>query len=355
VLVYWLLFGITAAMALAYPSNHLGGRQGPAYALVFGVFLLTYVLIAALRYEVGGDWVTYDLMYDEINRGSLGDAMTYTDPGFGALLFLSAKLEWGIYPVNGFCALVIGLGTINVARWTRDPWLGIIMALPYLLIVVGMGYLRQGAAIGFILLAISALQTRANLRVLIYLALATSFHSTAAIVFPLFGYVMASRNRFLALVLSALGAGAVFFVLSSQLQEFQVGYVDAQYESGGALPRALINAAPSILLLLFRRNFVFEPRSRIVWIVIAIANLAALIALALSPSSTAVDRIGLYFSIIQILVFGEVCALLAARGTSVLLIRIAVIGAAAVVQSVWLILATHARFWVPYQSVFDYM
>ncbi len=354
-LIYWLLFAVAAVLAFTFPTAPRAHGHGPAQGMAFAAFLLAYVAISSLRYEVGGDWVTYDLMYDAVAGGTLTDALTYTDPGFGLLLYVCAKLGLGIYPVNGFCSLLIGYGTIRVAMRTPDPWLGIIMALPYMLIVVGMGYIRQAAAIGWVLMAIAALGRGARLRTLVYLALGASFHSTAGIVFPLFGFAMAGRSRVLAVTLAGLGALALYYAISAQLQTFQAGYLDYEYQSGGALPRQIINVVPSLILLLRWRRFVETPQLRLIWIGIALANVAALIALGLSPSSTAVDRIALYFSIIQIAAFGQIRNLVARSSAFSLLLRLGVIGAAGVVQSIWLIFATHAQFWVPYKSVFDYL
>ncbi|MBN8500765.1 MAG: hypothetical protein J0M19_06405, partial [Sphingomonadales bacterium] len=66
-----------------------------------------------------------------------------------------------------------------------------------------------------------------------------------------------------------------------------------------------MNVLPSALLLLRWRYFGASDRVRSVWILVASANMLALAALYLTPSSTAVDRVALFFSPIQMAVFGE--------------------------------------------------
>ncbi|MEO7247511.1 MAG: hypothetical protein ABIW31_03575, partial [Novosphingobium sp.] len=80
----------------------------------------------------------------------------------------------------------------------------------------------------------------------------------------------------------------------------------------------------------------------------------ALVALNVSSSSTAVDRIALFFSIIQIVAFGRIMGLLSVSPRMVLLTRLIMISIAAAVQIVWLGFGTHAIYWVPYKSILQF-
>lgn len=349
--IYWLLFAFAAAMALAYPVRSEVQAHGPAQGLAFLVFLLAYFMIAMLRDEIGGDWVNYEEILEDISQAGLADAILRTDPLFGLLMWLSLQLGTGIYLVNGITALILGYGTIRTAMLAREPWLAILIAVPYLLIVVGMGFVRQGAAIGMILLAIIALVDGRVHKTIVCLAVAAAFHSTASIVFPLFGYALARRNKLVALFLLAIGAIAFILILAPRLEAYQVGYIDAEFDSSGALVRVLMSFIPSALLLVRWRRFNAPERIRVVWLGIALANCLALAAFVFSPSSTAVDRMALYFSIIQIAVFGEIGAISGMSQRSMFLVRIMVIVIAAAVQAVWLVFAANAEYWVPYKSV----
>ena len=349
--IYWLLFAFAAAMALAYPVRSEVQAHGPAQGLAFLVFLLAYFMIAMLRDEIGGDWVNYEEILKDMSQEGLADAVLRTDPLFGLLMWVSLQLGTGIYLVNGITALVLGYGTIRTAMLAREPWLAILIAVPYLLIVVGMGVVRQGAAIGMILLAIVALVDGRVHKTIVCLAVAAAFHSTASIVFPLFGYALARRNKLVALILLAIGAIAFILILAPRLESYQVGYIDAEFDSRGALVRVLMSFIPSALLLVRWRRFNAPERIRVVWLGIALANCLALAAFVFSPSSTAVDRMALYFSIIQIAVFGEIGAISGMSQRSMFLVRIMVIVIAAAVQAVWLVFAANAEYWVPYKSV----
>lgn len=352
---YWLLFAYVAIMALAFPVRSESTGVGAAQTMAFLVFIAAYVLMATLRYRIGGDWTSYEAMYDIVGQDSPVEAMRLTDPLFGLLLWVSAQFKLGIYPVNGVCAALIGYGSLRLALRTREPWLALVAAVPYLLIVVGMGYVRQAGAIGMVMIAVASAD-RAKARItLTQLVIASGLHSTSSVTFPLFGRIFAERSRPLAWVMSAIGAIAFLYILSGRLTEFEVGYIDAQYDSGGAAVRLLMNLLPSLLLLARWRNFRLEGPSRSIWLGFAIANIVAVAALLLSPSSTAVDRMALYFSPIQLIVFGSILDLIDAPRESAHLVRMLAIAVAASVQVVWLFFATNAYLWVPYRSILELM
>lgn len=354
-LIYWILLAFSALMAIGYPVNVDRGRLGPAQGLALAFFLILYTVIAALRFETGGDWLTYDLLYDDIRTDTFAHALSVTDPLYGLLNWIGAKIGLGIYFVNAVCGWVLGYGVVKVALRFRDPWLAITMAVPYLLIVVGLGYVRQGAAIGVILLAIASFDQSKLLRTLIYLLVAMAFHATAVVTLPVFTYAVTSRHKMLGVLIAVLGVAVFYLLLAPRFDAFEAGYVANEYDSGGTLTRLLMSLIPSALLLLRWRNFGMSERVRSVWISIAIANFAALAALGVFSSSTAVDRIALFFSPIQIAVMGEFGSLVPLNARFIIPTRLALIAVAAAVQMIWLVFATHAEFWVPYQSVLQFL
>lgn len=354
-LVYWLLLAFPALMALAFPMRRERAVLGAGQILTMAAFVLFYTLVSLLRYEIGGDWVAYVAMYDQARALSLGSGLFFTDPAFGLLLWTSGALGLGIYPVNALCSLLLAYGTVRVALRTREPWLGIMAAVPYLWIVVGMGYVRQAAAIGLILMAIASLSNGRSIRTLVQLALALAFHSTSIVVWPLFAFALANRNKLRILLISTIGAAVFQSLLLARLTQFEAGYIESAYESSGALVRVLMGLLPSLLVLLRWRAFETPARARILWLGYALANVVAFAMIILSVSSTAVDRMALYFSAIQIVMFGNIAALLGASPRTALLVRVLVVAIAIAVQLVWLIYATHADSWVPYKSILAYL
>ncbi len=350
-LIYWLLFAFPALMAVVYPADRARVTNDAAQSIAFLFFIVCYVLLAGLRFEVGGDWETYNTIYDDIRTDTLAYALQNYDPLFAIVAFVSAKLDTGIYLVNAICAFMLVYGVVQVALRLREPWLALTMAVPYLLIVVGMGYVRQGAAIGMILTAIASFDRSRPVRTLAFLVVAIGFHSSAIVAFPLFSYALAARYKAAAVFFAIVGSFFWIAIVAPRLGTYEAGYIDAEYESSGAVTRILMNVLPSALLLIRWRHFGASDRVRSVWVLAAAANMLALAALYLSPSSTAVDRVALFFSPVQMAVFGEFRDLVPTGKRFLIPLRLLLIGLAAVVQIVWLVFATHAQYWVPYQSI----
>jgi hypothetical protein len=354
-LIYWLLFAFPAIGALVSVRDQHRARGDVGIAILFmAAFWLLYSTVSALRFNVGADWYNYSRMVEVISNESLSFALGYGDMGFTFMIWLFNQFGIGIYGINGLCSMILVTGVIATARKTPDPWLAIAAATPYLLIVVGLGYIRQGAAIGFILLGINAFTDRRMITGLAMFVLATMFHVASIVVLPVIGLAVMRRN-FVGLVGTAVvGLGVWAYLLTDQrVQTFQVGYIDTDYNSGGAGIRLVMNLVPATLFLLRRNVLDLEERERAIWTNIAIASILCFLAYYLSPSSTAVDRVALFFSPIQVFMFGWYLRALKEEGRTGAILIIGALSYCALVQFVWLFYATHAEYWVPYRSIFD--
>jgi hypothetical protein len=79
---------------------------------------------------------------------------------FDVLNWFGVKTGLGIYLLNLFSARAFTLGLMVFCRNCPRPWLALLLAVPYLIIVVAMGYTWQGAAIGMTLIAMVALEKK---------------------------------------------------------------------------------------------------------------------------------------------------------------------------------------------------
>lgn len=354
-LIYWLFLAFPAAFALAYPVHEQRGWLTLGQQLGLWLLLTLYTLMSLLRYEIGGDWNAYEDMYQQARSATLIGAFSISDPLFSFVTWIGALLGLGQYFANAVCSFILCYGIIRVAARLREPWLGIVTAVPYLMIVVGMGYVRQAAAIGLVLCAIASMERERPLRAGLQLVAAYLFHSTSIVTLPLFAFSFANRNNLRLLIIATAGLFGFYTLASAQLSQFEYGYIEQEYQSGGTLPRLAISLVCSLILLARWRTFQAPARTRTIWLGLAGANIAAFIALAGISSSTVIDRLSLYFSIIQIFVFGNVSELVVRNGRPNILLRIMVIAIAIGVQLIWLVFATHAGSWVPYKSVLTYL
>lgn len=320
-------------------------RQTP---LMLGALIL--VTFIGLRFRVGSDWPTYLRFFDYMSAVDLFKAMRMTDPLYGAINWTVAQAGGQIWIVNLICATIFAYGLVSFSRWQPNPPLAMLVSIPYLVIVVAMGYTRQSAALGLVLVALTSVHRGSIVGAITALFIAASFHKSAIILVPLFG-LTASRGRFTnILMFGLLGIILYFMFASSALDRLMQNYVEEQRSSSGAMIRVVMNLIPSLMFLSFRNRFALHEKEVMLWTIFSVSSVAALIAVIYSPSSTVVDRLSLYLIPIQVLVLSRLPLIFGRNGRQSMLMATLVISYSLAVQLVWLLYAGHAEDWIPYRS-----
>ena len=243
-LPYWILFAIFAAGALEYRRRQQIGRDRQPLLWIAAVVT---TLMIGLRFQVGADWDTYVTIFEGI-RYQEWPTLT-SDPAYALLNWLSVQLGLEIWFVNLVCAIIFMWGVYRFARQQPNPWLAVLVAVPYLIIVVAMGYTRQAVAIGLILAGLSGRDHIPLVRFALFSIVAATFHKSAVVVVPLVA-LAATRNRILtALLMAVLALFLYYFFVSGYIDSLVTNYVGAEYSSQGAGVRIAMNVPPALLFL----------------------------------------------------------------------------------------------------------
>ncbi len=343
--IYWLLFAITAWRGLAKASHKWGFITACSICTVL-------VIIIGLRHEVGGDWFGY-MKYIERLKES-GEISLAREPLFEILNWMSLNLKMGVYGVNFVCAAIFSSGLVWFCKSTARPWLAMTMAIPYLVIVVGMGYTRQATAIGLLMFGYSALVNNKVIWFLGWTCLAAAFQQTSLIVLPLaFPYLTSGKleNKILkAILLGIAGYGMARIFLLSRVSTFVSVYIEEGMQSDGALVRVALNVIPSILFLIYSDRLVLAKSEKILWKWMSFYSLACVLGLIFLSSSTVIDRLALYAIPIQLLVASRFPDFKLFKARPKVLNALVIIFAFTV-QFVWLNFATHSVMWIPYDNL----
>jgi len=338
---YWLMF-LVPAWGTVLPGRLKASQAWVPWAFVFVLFSL----MMGLRHEVGGDWLNYLPLFRDAGSRDFIEVISHGDPGYYGLNWVVAQLGGSIYYVNLVCAAILMWGTVVFCRDQPNPWLALLAAVPYMLVVVGMGYTRQAVALGFALLGLTALGDGRTRVFILWIVIGATFHKSAVLLLPI-AALAASRNRVLTGAIVGATTLLLYYLLLADVSEaLWQNYVEVQYQSEGGMIRVAMNVAPALLLIAFRHRLVPDPQERRLWLWMA---LFALLCLPLVPlASTAVDRLALYLIPIQLFVFARMPRL--ATTTQIRTpVVLAVVAYYAAVLFVWLNFATHAEYWVPYQ------
>ena len=349
---YWLMFLVPALAALNAPwcpPAAVTGWRPTRLDASWWLAILALTLLIGFRFQVGGDWGSYLRQFDATDGLELAAVLAKSDPGYWVLNWFSAQAGWGIYGVNLLCGAIYSIGLAVLCRSLPRPWLALAVSVPYLLLVLAMGYTRQGVALGLAMLGLVALGRRSTLPFVGWVLLGATFHRSAVILLPI-AALASARNRYWPLFwVGVVSLGAYVLLLQQEVDQLFVNYVDARMQSSGALIRLAMNAVPAIVLLLWRRSFIFAESERRLWLWIAILSLVLLGLGVASPATTAVDRIALYLLPLQLVVFShlpEVFGLPGRRNEDLVWVVLLYYGA---VLYVWLNFAVNSNYWIPYR------
>lgn len=320
----------------------------PGLAWLLAGYLLA--LMIGFRYEVGGDWETY-LEHIEYAAGEpLSELLASNDPAYALLNWIGANVFGGVYVPNLISAGLFTAGLLRFCRTLPRPWLALSVSLPYLVMVVAMGYTRQSVAIGLSMIGLSALRQNASTwRFVFWIALAATFHKSAVILVPL-AVLSDSKHRLLT-VLGIAISGILLFVLLLQesVDSLMTNYVEAEYASSGAGIRIAMNALPAFVFILMSRRFKMSAVQKKFWTWMALGAIGFIFLLKISPSSTAVDRVALYWIPLQVFVWAQFPEAVGRANERNTLYVVLVLAYGLVVMSVWLLFAKTAFAWLPYQ------
>ena len=345
---YWLLFCLWLIGTIHFGRSSQNANSNR----LFAVACVLTALMIGLRYRVGGDWEPYLRIYDSIYFQPLVPALGLSDPGYAFLNWLAARLDTGIWLPNMVCAILFMVGVGRLASRQPQPWLGMLVAVPYFVIVVAMGYTRQAAAIGIVCFAIADAGEKNIGRTVILIGIAALFHKTAILMLLLAIGPIAIRKA-----LTAILSGIAFFVLfllllRGQSDQMISSYAQSDYNSQGAAVRIAMNVLAGSVFLLLGKRFDLSRYQRTFWRFNAFASFLSIIALVSLSASSGVDRLSLFLIPLQMVTLSRVPQALSGSSKLIMPALLAVVGYCFTVEFVWLNFADNAGLWIPYSITF---
>ena len=351
-LVYWFMVLVPALLALSQPAR----RRKALDELMLTVLFIVLFVFLALR-ETGGDFETYLRLFDILSDDPLDVAMSRVEPVYGFLNWVSANIGTGLYGVNAVCALLFLYCLYRTAAKERHPFLFVTLAIPYFVIVVGMGYTRQGVAAALLLLSMVYLRERRPVLACAAIVLGSGFHYSvfAALVIPIFASMRHKKGAPVIVARTLLAAAFIYLALyffNTQVDAYTTHYIESdRYESGGAFLRSIVTAIAGASFFLFSRDYKRLYDDYDLWRPFAIV---ALLCVPFSlVASTPVDRIGLYLIPFQLVTFARLPTVFDG-GRKFMGTKMLVVAGYLFYFFVWLHLGSFANeLWVPYRWVFS--
>jgi hypothetical protein len=272
------------------------------------------------------------------------------EPAYALLNSVAALQDWGIWFPNLICAVIFVYGLMVFCRQQPNPWLALVVAMPYLILGVGMGFTRQSAAVGLIMLATVQLTRGARVHMFMSIGLAALFHTSAIILAPLFALTVLRRNVVVSTVLVIFGI-ALYLVFSERIALRMSEYQAVRYVAGGAVPRILMNIVPAVIFLFFRHRFTYDKEEMRFWTIISLTAFLLVPMLYFVPSTTIVDRVGIFMVPLQLFVLSRVPLAFSHERQQNVAFVFAIILYSLAAELVWLNFGTEALSWIPYRNL----
>ena len=348
-LPYWIMFLVPVlGWGLSY-------RAGEKFKIaIWGLTIIVFIIFVGLR----GDMNDYYLYLERFNlfktipiNNLLDHNVKVGDSGYDFLNWIIGRLGLDFVFVNLIGAILLMYALNKFAMRQPNPWLTLIIAFPYIIVVLGMAMTRQSFAFAFIILSIISLSDERKKTFIFFIACASVFHISACfIIFLLFlsDYRMKPTITFMALF-----GITVFFIMNygrfAHLYFIYIG--EGQHmDSLGIWFRFALNCFASIILLRYSNLLTQNLTERRIYKWLSIFTI--LILPIAFISTTFVDRVIIYFMPVQLFVFSRI-TFLTSRVFLKRLLASSVFCTYCAVLFVWLEFAWSAAAWLPYRMFFN--
>lgn len=316
----------------------------------FNVFILLLIFFIGMRFEVGGDWDNYYRLFLKMNNYNFIDIFFLNkEPGFILINYIFRLFNLGFYSINLFAAFVFICGFYTIIIKLKDPWIALILSLPYFIFVFAMGATQQSIATGFILLAFNYLSKKNNIKFILFVIIATLFHYTAIfIIIFIFSNLELNRKNIINLVIFFLFSSLIFLpILIKQYLPYLTENI-RQTTANGVYFRIipLLLSAFCYIYLVNKKIFDFEDNK--IWLLMSCISLIFIILIF--NFSAAIDRFAYYFFVLQIITVSRILEVLK-DPKHIVIIKLLICLYSIMTFYIWFNFSNHFYMHVPYNSI----
>ena len=313
---------------------------------IFIIFLLS--IFIGFRDGIGGDWIHYENFYYTISDLSffqiINSSLVYV-----YINKIAHYLGVQIIGVNFICAILFMFALTFFLNNSKNKWLALAISFPIIILILGMGYTRQGLAFSFSLFLIKALEDKKLFKSIIFIILSILSHKSALFIssFLLFLFLWYHKKYFYLLLSILIPIFFSFFFLDfyKHLVYFYVGSGQHMY-SYGSLPRSLLILLVAILFMIYKKKFKNMTEYQI-FIYTSFAFMIIFLFPLCFTTSIVADRLLLYLYPLK-LVFMSFADL---KDKTIRFITFIVSSVYFFYFIIWISFGKNSFSWVPYQFV----
>ena len=280
--------------------------------ILYFVAMFVVVFLAAIRYKVGTDYITYTWIYEGAAKETFVEWFTNIDFTSTPLaVFLFAKIAYIFDSANVFFmlfAVSIYMPISLVILKHKDSAPVFLMSFAFLTTIYTTGFniMKQIAACAFVLYSLQFVFDRKPIKFILSVFIAFCFHPTAIIALPL--YFFGSKNTetkvshwravvgVLCYVVVCVSYRRILAILGGRFEDYSDNMVQGNNYS------FFLSLAWFFVVVLFSKSFIDNDSKNYLYIVLL---LIGVLLESLGFISAFIKRISLYFSIVSILLIPQ--------------------------------------------------
>ena len=317
--------------------------------LVFFV-LLIFALFTGSRVEIGGDWGTYLKNYYILGKDfNFTDFNIRSDWGYEILSYIFYSNQQPIYFFNLLISFFNFFCLFLFLRNQDYKWIFLIISVPFFVIVLQIGFIRQSVAISFLLLSMLAIKNKYYLPFIIFMIFGIMFHKSSLLIFLIMILCIDKLiNVVLKYFIFFIFIGIIIYLSRGDFGNLLSNYfINISTDSKGAIFRLFLVLIPSIIFIIYFNKFNFSLFEKRFFLILSLMTFI-LIPLVFFYS-TLVDRLLIYYLPFQLVIYSSISKIANQENTKKL-INISIISLFTLYLFVWLNFSNSSNRWVPYSS-----
>lgn len=292
--IFNLIIFIPVGVSIIFKNDYLDKNK------FFFLFLSTiFLLFAGLRYEVGGDWLSY-LRYFDVNQ-NLTIFHIFESPEFiyHLLIWVTHKLDYNFIFLNFSLQFIFYFLLFGISIKQKNLAFLYFLYFPTVVFFFSYGFIRQGIACLIVYYGIIFINEK-KLKldyISIFIIIATGFHLTALFFFLFLLIEHLKKIKITRIILIGIIILSLFLYkpfLNLFLNKFE-HYILREYTSSeGYYFRYLIHLIPASIYLFFTRKKIENNIENLFYTQLSIFNIIMIMPSLLFGITTIFDRFLLY-------------------------------------------------------------
>lgn len=343
---------------LAYLENFNQFNSVLRNKIFYTILILTFIIFIGFRFQVGCDWETYEYNFNYLVTKDFSEM--FRDPEklvdiFYSLVVKSLSYFFDYRSQFVFYAIFFTVPLFVFTYQIKRTYLSLMLSYPYFIVVVGMGPIRQAAAVSLLAMSITFISSGRYKYFYLGNFFASLFHQSSLIINAITLVIYSSlvnkekRKRINYLI--------YFLIITILFYNFQfiyeklVTYIRLNNSQGYSAQSAfliwIINFIPASVYLFNYKKFKLDNGLRKLMILFSIFEIMILPLVFLN--SVISYRLLLYFFPSSILILSNMQELFLLRKRALIFFN-SIIFLSFLSLVVWLNYSNHAYCWVPYKN-----